>query len=87
MLYRAPRADYYGCRHCCNLSYESRNECRRGPLAHMGRFLVLDRRRERLMQGMTRWTYRGMPTHKARRLHALEARLNAYGETHLADLL
>jgi len=29
----------------------------------------------------------GMPTRKARRLHALEARLNAYGETCLADLM
>jgi len=36
---------------------------------------------------MRRWTYRGMPTRKARRLHALEARLDAYGETHLVDLM
>ncbi len=28
VLYRAPRADYYGCRHCYDLSYESRNERR-----------------------------------------------------------
>jgi hypothetical protein len=78
---------YYGCRHCHDLSYESRNESRHGKLAHMGRFLTLDRRREKLLEGMARWTYRGRPTRKARRLQILEDRLEAYGKTHLTDLI
>lgn len=85
-LYLPPGGRYYGCRHCYNLSYESRNEARHGRLAHMGRFLVLDRRRERLMEGMTRWTYCGLPTRKARRLRTLEYQMDAYGQTYLADL-
>jgi hypothetical protein len=87
VLYRAPRADYYGCRHCHNLSYESRNESRHGRLAHMGYFMTLDRRREKLLEGMKRWTYRGKPTRKARRLRVFEARIHAYGRMHLADLM
>ncbi len=86
-LYLPPGGKYYGCRHCYDLSYESRNDSRHGRLAHMGRFLVLDRRREKLMEGMTHWTYRGVPTRKARRLRALEARMYSYGHTHLADLM
>jgi hypothetical protein len=87
VLYRAPRTDYYGCRHCYNLSYESRNDSQHGRLACLGHYFVLARRREQLLEGMTRWTYRSMPTRKAQRLQILEARLNAYGRTHLADLM
>jgi len=86
-LYLPPSGRYYGCRHCYDLSYESRNDSRHGRLAYLGHYLVLDRRREKLLEGMTRWTYRGLPTRKARRLHTLEAQMNAYGETHLPDLL
>jgi len=86
-LYRAPRADYYGCRHCYDLSYESRNDSRHGRFAHMGRFLTLDKRREKLLEGMARWTYRGRPTRKARRLRTLEVRMYSYGKAHLADLM
>jgi hypothetical protein len=87
ILYRAPRADYYGCRHCHELSYESRNELRRGRFARMSRYMVLDRQMGKLRAQISRWTYRGVPTRKARRLDALKARLAAYGRVHLADLL
>jgi hypothetical protein len=87
VLYRAPRADYYGCRHCYNLSYESRNESRHGRLACMGRYMALDRQMERRREHMSRWTYRGRSTRNARRLLILENRLAVYGRTHLADLL
>lgn len=86
-LYCPPGGKYYGCRHCYDLSYESRNDSRHGRFAHMGRFLTFDRRREKLLEGMTRWTYRGRPTRKAQRLQILEARLEAYGKSHLADLM
>jgi len=86
-LYCPPGSKYYGCRHCYDLSYESRNESRHGRLAHMGRYLMLDRQIEKLREQMSRWTYRGQPTRKAQRLCVLTARLDAYGRAHLADLL
>lgn len=83
ILYRAPQADYCGCRHCHNLSYDSRNESRRGHIACMGHYLALDRQMEKLREQISHWTYRGIPTRKARRLHILEARMVAYSRTHL----
>jgi hypothetical protein len=87
VLYRVPRTDYYGCRHCYDLSYESRNDSQHGRLACMGRYLTLGRRIKKLREQAKRWTYRGMPTRRAQRIYALEAQLDAYGKTHLADLL
>jgi hypothetical protein len=86
-LYLPPGGKYYGCRHCYSLSYESRNDSRHGYFAHMGRFLTLHRQIEKLREQTNRWTYRGMATRKAQRLYALEARLDAYGETYLPDLM
>ncbi len=83
-LYLPPGGGYYGCRHCYDLSYESRNDTRHGSFAHMGRFLTLDRQIEELREQVHRWTYRGVPTRKARRVSALETRLNTYAETCLA---
>ncbi len=85
-LYLPPRGEYFGCRHCYDLSYESRNECRYGRVAHLGRHLALDRRIEQLREQVRRWTYSGVPTRKARRVYALEARRIAHFETHLANL-
>jgi len=53
----------------------------------MGHLLMLHRRRDKLLKGITHWTYRGLPTRKARRLHALEVQMAAYGKAHLADLM
>ena len=39
-LNKAPGANYYGCRHCYDLSYESRNETRLGRFAAMGYVLL-----------------------------------------------
>lgn len=87
VLYRAPRADYYGCRHCYDLSYESRNERRYGRLAYLGHCMTLSGRIKKLQEQTKRWTYRGVPTRRAQRLRILEGRLNAYGKEHLPDLL
>lgn len=81
-LYRAPRANYYGCRHCYNLSYESRNERRGGRLGFLGHCLTLSERVEKLRKQTKRWTYDGVPTRRARQLQALESRLNAYGKAY-----
>lgn len=74
-LYCPPGATYYGCRHCYNLSYESRNEPRLARPGGIGYPLVLERRYEDLYERTKRWTYDGKPTRKARKLQALETRL------------
>jgi hypothetical protein len=38
-----------------------------------------ERQFEELYKQTKRWTYKGRPTRKARKLQAIEARLNAYG--------
>jgi hypothetical protein len=86
-LYLPPAGKYCGCRHCYNLSYQSRNESRYGRVAYLGRYLTLSTRMKKLLEQTKRRTYRGMPTRRVRRLYALKARLDAYGETHLPDLV
>jgi hypothetical protein len=38
-LYLSSGGNYFGCRHCYNLSYESRNECRLGRFGQVGYLL------------------------------------------------
>ena len=71
-LYKAPGASYFGCRHCYNLSYESRNETRSGMFGAFGGVLRVERQMEELRSQINRWTYQGRPTRKVRKLHALE---------------
>ena len=77
-LYLASGGNYFGCRHCYNLSYESRNESRLGRFGNIGYTIVADRKIEELYSQIKRWTYKGKPTKKARKLKALEAKLNTY---------
>ena len=77
-LYKAPGANYFGCRHCYNLSYETRNESRLGRFGSIGYSIVAERKMEELYSQIKRWTYKGKPTKKARKLKALEAKLNTY---------
>ena len=74
-LYRSPGASYFGCRHCYNLSYESRNETRSGMLRAFGGVLRVDKQMEELRGQINRWTYQGRPTRKVRKLHALGQRM------------
>jgi hypothetical protein len=77
-LYKAPGANYFGCRHCYNLSYESRNECRLGRFGQLGYFLKAERQIEELSAQIKRNFYNGKPTKKFRRLLMMQNRLNAY---------
>jgi hypothetical protein len=74
-LYKAPGGDYFGCRHCYNLSYESRNESRLGRFGGLGFPLKVESQIERLYGEIKRWTYRGRPTKKAQKLKILERRM------------
>lgn len=77
-LYLAPGANYFGCRHCYDLSYESRNETRIGMFGMFGQVLKTEKQIEELSSRTKRWTYGGKPTRKARRLQALENRCARY---------
>ena len=77
-LYCVPGANHYGCRHCHNLSYESRNETRSGMFGAFGGVLRVERQMEELRSQINRWTYRGRPTRKVRKLHALGHRMESY---------
>ena len=75
-LYLPPGAGYFGCRHCYDLSYASRNETRLGRFAGLGYSLKLERQYEKLYGGIKRWTYAGRPTRKVRKLHELADRID-----------
>lgn len=75
VLYLPPNGRYFGCRHCYNLSYESRNESNSGLLGGLGYLLKIDRQYEELHEKTKRWFYNGKPTKKARKLHALEQKM------------
>jgi len=75
-LYLASGGHYFGCRHCYNLSYESRNEPRFARCRGMFYPLKLDGQIEKLGNQVKRWTYKGRPTKKARKLQVLEQRMN-----------
>jgi hypothetical protein len=75
-LYLAPSANYFGCRHCYDLSYESRNYSRLARPGGMYYPLRLGKKIEELHGQIKRWTYRGRPTKKAGKLRALEENLN-----------
>jgi len=69
VLYLAPGDIYFRCRHCNNLSYWSRNRCRIESWGETSRQI------ERLQSEIKRWTWRGRPTRKVRRLQALERKM------------
>jgi hypothetical protein len=86
-LYLASGGKYFGCRHCYNLSYESRNEphfARRGGLYYP---LKLDSQIEKLCSQINRRTYKGRPTKKARKLQVIKKLGNVPSKDELDRLL
>ena len=63
--------NYFGCRHCHNLSYASRNE---GSQFRYGFFhaIKLERKMGELQEKIKRSYYAGQPTRKQRQLEALQ---------------
>ncbi|MHC4556899.1 MAG: hypothetical protein ACYTFW_04460 [Planctomycetota bacterium] len=86
-LYCAPNANYYGCRHCYNLSYESRNELRLARPGGIGYPIKAERMYEELYKKTKRWTYKGKPTKKARKLKILERRMEGVLDAYDALLM
>ncbi|MHC4068562.1 MAG: hypothetical protein ACYS18_07675 [Planctomycetota bacterium] len=73
VLYLAPGDVYFRCRHCNNLSYNSRNRCSIESFGH------ISRQADKLRSQIKRWTWRGRPTRKVRRLRALERKTQMLG--------
>jgi hypothetical protein len=71
-LYKAPDSDYFGCRHCYNLSYESRNEPRFARFGGIAYPMKTERQYKELLDKTKRWTWKGKPTRKAKKLHSLK---------------
>ena len=59
-------------RHCYNLSYGSRNEPHLARPGDIGYPIKAERLYEELYKKTKRWTYKGKPTKKARKLKILE---------------
>jgi hypothetical protein len=72
-LYLSPGHVRFRCRHCNDLSYNSRNA------GCMGAFGVACRKADKLRSELKRWTYRGLPTRKVRRLQRIERKTRIFG--------
>ena len=73
ILYLAPSDVYFRCRHCNNLSYHSRNRSAMVAFGHASRQI------EELRSQIKRWTWKGRPTRKARKLLRLERKEQMLG--------
>ena len=80
VLYLAPSSIYFVCRHCNNLTYWSRNRCRIASFGHTSRQI------DKLRSEIKRWTWRGRPTRKVRRLQALQRKAGVLGGYAMAQL-
>jgi len=86
-LYLASGGRYFGCRHCYNLSYESRNEPHFARCGGLYYPLKLDGQIEKLSEQIKRWTWKGKPTKKAKRLQILERRMEQAMPLDINELL
>ena len=70
--------DYFGCRHCYDLTYESRNENRRYKLYPLFSVLTDFKKTDDLEDEIKRRYYAGKPTRKQRRLDKIHTRMSYY---------
>lgn len=60
--------DYFGCRHCHNLSYSSRNVNHRNVYSLLGKMMEKEEKAEKIRGEIKRQTYRGQLTKKMKKL-------------------
>ncbi len=77
-LFLSSGGKYFGCRHCYDLSYESRNKSHDGYLGVLGKILDIDKRVGKISEQTKRWMYGSRPTRKARRICVLRQEIDAY---------
>ncbi len=68
--------DWFGCRHCYELTYSSRNTNRRYRYHPLFRTITLETKMEELEKTMKRYSYAGRPTKKAARLKKIYRELD-----------
>ncbi len=66
---------YFGCRHCYDLTYESRNENRRSKYRPITLHWKIEERLEKLEMSIKRRYYAGRATKKQSKINELDARL------------
>lgn len=76
VLYKA--GDYFGCRHCHDLTYSSKKENHHGKMYYLFRVLDVETKVEKIQEKMKRWTYAGKPTRKMRRIMRLHRGLEPF---------
>ena len=86
-LYLASGGNHFGCRHCYDLSYASSNESRLGRFGNIGYALVTECKIEELYSQIKRWTWRGKPTRKHRKLLKLQNRRDSMERPDINKLL
>lgn len=79
-LYLPPGEAEFRCRHCYNLTYWSRNRSRIAQWGYIGR------ERENLQSQIKRWTWRGRPTRKVRKLLNLQQKEGILAGAEIARL-
>ncbi len=78
ILYLPSGGRLFRCRHCYDLTYQSRNDNRRGTWGQIGYYLNRASHLEEQENNLKRCFYKGRPTKKYRRVLSQIARLNAY---------
>lgn len=76
---------YFGCRHCYNLTYDSRNETRSGKYGYLGRMFKCEGQIEKLYKKMKIKYRKGKPTKLYRKIMRLEGS-SANNALHYIDL-
>lgn len=79
VLYK--NGDYFGCRHCYNLTYASKNENRRYKNYYLFRILDTQTKVEKIRSTMKKSFYAGKPTRKMRRIMRLHQGSEPYVDT------
>lgn len=72
--------NYFGCRHCFELTYSSRKANRNYKYYYLFRLLDVDSKIEKIRETMKRSFYAGRPTKKLRRIMRLDRGLEPYQE-------
>lgn len=79
VLYMA--GNYFGCRHCYDLTYSSKKENRNYRLYYLFRILDVETRIEKIRENMKHSFYAGKPTKKLQRIMRLHQGVEPYTET------
>lgn len=86
-LYLTSGENYFGCRHCCNLTYDSRNESRIGRPGGVGYNIKVERQIRELEERLKRRYYAGKPTRKHRQLLKFQHQLDSIDYGYMMELL